>query len=74
MLCCFLFDVLDTTGIDCRRALAMEKVSDYEDAVMIETALREDINYIVTRNQRDYKDSAVEVVSPVELLKMLDDG
>ena len=52
----------------------MEKVSDYEDAVMIETALREDINYIVTRNQRDYKDSAVEVVSPVELLKMLDDG
>lgn len=70
----YLFDVLDTTGMDCRRALAMEKVSDYEDAVMIETALREDIDYIVTRNQRDYKDSAVAVVSPTELLRLLDDG
>lgn len=69
-----LFDILDTTGMDCRRALTMEKVSDYEDAVMIETALREDIDYIVTRNQRDYKDSEVTVVSPMELLKMLDNG
>ena len=69
----FLFDILDTTGMDCRRALTVEKVSDYEDAVMIETAAREDIDYIVTRNKRDYKDSSVPVMSPMELLRLLDE-
>jgi len=32
-----LFEILDTCGIDCRRALASD-ISDYEDAVMIEAA------------------------------------
>ena len=66
----FLFDILDTTDMDCRRALTVEKVSDYEDAVMIETAAREDIDYIVTRNKRDYKDSSVPVMSPDGIIEV----
>ena len=34
-----LFEVLDSAGIDCRRAIP-SPVSDFEDAVMAETALR----------------------------------
>ena len=34
-----LFEVADTAGIDCRRAIP-SPVSDFEDAVMIETAAR----------------------------------
>ena len=44
-----LFDLLDTDGIDCRKAIP-SPISDFEDAVMIETAEREEIDFIVTRN------------------------
>ena len=36
-----LFDLTDTTGSDCRQALLSE-LSDYEDAVLVEAALREE--------------------------------
>ena len=65
-----LFEVIDTAGVDCRRAIPSE-VSDYEDAVMIETALRTEVDCIVTRNTRDYSKSPVTVYSPEELLKIL---
>ena len=44
-----LFEVADTAGIDCRRAIP-SPVSDFEDAVMIETAARTEVDCIVTRN------------------------
>ena len=65
-----LFELLDTDGTDCRRAV-VSSVSDYEDAVMIETALRKRMDYIVTRNTRDYTKSSVSVLTPAELLERL---
>ena len=62
-----LFDVLDTAGTDCRYAIS-SAVSDYEDAVMIETAKRERIDMIVTRNTRDYTKSPIPVYTPRELI------
>lgn len=64
------FSLLDTTGIDCRRALPSE-TSDYEDALMIETARREKMDCIVTRNQKDYIKSSVPVFMPKEFLSAL---
>ena len=65
-----LFEVLDSAGIDCRKALS-SGLSDYEDAVMVETAVRSDIDCIVTRNKKDYLKSAVFVFSPDEFLNSL---
>ena len=65
-----LFEVLDSAGIDCRKALS-SGLSDYEDAVMVETAVRSDIDCIVTRNKKDYLKSAVFVSSPDEFLNSL---
>ena len=65
-----LFDLVDTTGNDIRQALLSE-ISDYEDAVMVEAAVREELDCIVTRNQHDFRKAACKVLSPVELLKML---
>ena len=48
-----LFEVLDSAGMDCRRALSSD-ICDYEDAVMVETAIRSDVDYIVTRNPADF--------------------
>ncbi len=67
-----LFDVLDTEAMDCRRALLSE-TSDYEDAVMIETAARENVDCIVTRNVKDYGKSVVSIFSPSEFLAKLNE-
>lgn len=65
-----LFELIDTDGIDCRRAVSSQ-LSDFEDAVMVETALRSGMDCIVTRNERDYKASPVPVYTPTEFLKLL---
>lgn len=65
-----LFEVADTAGIDCRRAIP-SLVSDFEDAVMIETAARTEVDCIVTRNEQDFAKSAVPVLSPKDFLDKL---
>ena len=65
-----LFDVLDTAGMDVRKAIPSD-VTDYEDAVMIETALREGADCIVTRNVKDYSRSPVPVHEPAAFLRLL---
>ncbi len=65
-----LFGILDTTESDIRRALA-SNLPDFEDAVMTETALRENMNCIVTRNLSDYQNAALPVYSPREFLNKL---
>lgn len=65
-----LFDVLDTAGIDCRKAIP-SPVSDFEDAVMIETASRAEVDCIVTRNLADFDKSPIPVYSPSEFLEKL---
>lgn len=66
-----LFDVVDTAGMDARKAISSQ-VSDYEDAVMIETAMREDADCIVTRKIKDYSKSPVPVYDPAEFLRLLE--
>ena len=66
-----LFDVLDTAGIDCRKAV-LSPVSDFENAVMVETALRSEVDCIVTRNPRDFVKSPVPVYEPKAFLKLLE--
>ncbi|MBQ6255183.1 MAG: PIN domain-containing protein, partial [Clostridia bacterium] len=65
-----LFAILDTTESDVRRALASD-LPDFEDAVMIETALRENVDCIVTRNLSDYQNAPLPVYAPREFLNKL---
>lgn len=60
----------DTSASDIFYALASE-TSDFEDAVMIETALRSHADCIVTRNIKDYRKSTVAIYSPEKLLHLL---
>lgn len=68
-----LFHILDTGSLDCRKALSSE-IRDYEDAVMVETAIRTEMNCIVTRNVNDYAKSPVKVCEPCMFLKLLEKG
>lgn len=68
-----LFHLLDTTSLDCRKAISSE-ISDYEDAVMVETALRSEMDCIVTRNAKDYTKSVVKVCEPSAFLELLEEN
>lgn len=63
-----IFQISDTAAMDVQKALA-SNVQDYEDAVMIETAVREGFDCIVTRNIHDYSKSTIPVYSPDEFFK-----
>jgi predicted nucleic acid-binding protein len=65
-----LFSILDTTSIDCRKAISSE-MSDYEDAVMAETAIRSGMDCIVTRNMKDYAKACIQVYQPCDFLNLL---
>ena len=53
-------------------ALSSE-TTDFEDAVMIETAIRSKVDCIVTRNTKDYLKSPVPVYTPDDFMKALED-
>ena len=57
--------------MDCRHALPSE-ISDFEDALMVETAILTEADCIVTRNIRDYSKSPVQVYTPKEFLRELE--
>ncbi len=65
-----LFSVCDSTSNDCFNALS-SPIKDYEDAIMAETAERENVDCIVTRNKKDYTNTEVRVLSPEELLEII---
>lgn len=66
-----LFDLLDTAAEDCQKALISE-TKDFEDAIMIETAFREGLDFIITRNEKDFSHSPVKVLDPESFLLLLD--
>lgn len=65
-----LFYILDVTAIDCKDALLIE-MNDYEDAVISCCAFHNHIDYIATRNIKDYERSKVQAILPAQLLKMI---
>lgn len=67
-----IIGLLDSTADDIFRAISSD-VSDFEDAVMTETAHRSGMDCIVTRNTKDYKNSQITVYTPEQLLELLND-
>ena len=65
-----LFNILDTTAVDCRNALR-GNIPDFEDAVLVEVAARANIDIIVTRNPKDFKNASIAAYTPVKFLKTL---
>lgn len=64
-----LFYILDVTSGDCRAAL-LSDIKDYEDAVVSCCASRNQMDYIVTRNIKDFECSKVSVILPHDFLEM----
>ncbi len=65
----FLY-IVDTTGEDCKKALTIEN-NDYEDAIMISSAVRSNMDCIITRNSKHFKTSLIPIYSPKDFLDLL---
>ncbi len=65
-----LFELVDTLCIDCHNAIAIDN-TDYEDAIMIESAVRSGIDCIITRNPDHFKVSPIPVYLPSEFVEYL---
>lgn len=66
-----IIGMLDTMADDVFHAISSD-VKDFEDAVMIETAVRSKIDCIVTRNEKDYANSVIAVYTPEEFIEILE--
>ena len=64
-----LFSIADTTSADCLAAYEHEH-RDYEDDLVAYSAHRTGIDFIVTRNGRDFEKSPVPVLSPTEFVDL----
>jgi len=64
-----LFHTIPVTEIILREALN-SKINDYEDAVIEISSLKNEIDYIITRNLNDFKHSNVKPLSPSEFLAL----
>ena len=65
-----LFGILDVTAKDCHDAL-LSDMKDYEDAVISCCAKRNQMDYIVTRNIKDYEKSKVKALLPDDFIKLV---
>lgn len=66
-----LVHILNVTSTDCIEAFASE-ISDYEDAVIESVAKRNELDCIVTRNRKDFEKSKVKIMSPDELVRVME--
>jgi predicted nucleic acid-binding protein len=66
-----LFQIIAVTGTDCEKALELN-TSDYEDALQIICAQKSEIDYIITRNLKDFSNSPVPVISPGDFIAMFE--
>ena len=63
--------VADVTQATIESALTFP-MTDFEDAVQLAAALQAKVDYLVTRNIKDYSETSLPVLAPAELLTYLD--
>ncbi len=62
--------IIDTTSEDINNAFS-SPAPDFEDAILIESAIRSKMDCIVTRNLKDFSGARIAVHSPDEFLKSI---
>ena len=65
------YGVISVTQEDCINALSLP-IDDFEDALVVVCAKKENVDYIVTRDERFLKESTlVKAITPKELVSIL---
>jgi predicted nucleic acid-binding protein len=61
-----------TVSLDELRSAVYSEVEDYEDAVQVISALKSQVDVIVTRNVSDFANSPIRALSPADFVRELD--
>lgn len=64
--------ILSATEEECVDALA-STVSDYEDAVLERTAVKAEMDYIITRNVRDDQGGMMKAILPDDFIARMEE-
>ena len=67
-----LTGILKVRADDCIDALA-SSINDYEDTVVEKVAHRNDMDYIVTRNIKDYQAGDTKIILPDDFVKLVEE-
>ena len=62
-----IFSIISVTEEILREALD-SRIKDYEDAVIESSCINNGIDYIVSRNLKDFKNSRIKAISPKEFI------
>lgn len=65
-----LIGILPVTGDECVDAL-ISPVIDYEDTVVERTAVKTGMDYIITRNVKDYRQGMVRAILPDDFISLI---
>jgi predicted nucleic acid-binding protein len=65
-----LMKIIEINGAILQSAIN-SPITDFEDAVQNECAAAENLDAIVTRNTKDYKNSSQTIYSPIDFLQIL---
>lgn len=65
-----LVGILSVSGAECVDALA-SPVNDYEDAVVERVSAKADMDYIITRNIKDYQNGMVKAILPDDFVSLM---
>ncbi len=64
-----IFEIAELNGRIINQAIDSD-INDFEDAIQYFSAIHTGSDYIITRNQRDFKKSAIPALSPEEFLSI----
>lgn len=64
-----LFSIIDTTESDCHIAYEQE-YRDYEDDLIIASAQRAGMDFIITRNAKDFEKSPIPILTPTAFVDL----
>ena len=65
-----LIEIIDTYAYNIKTAFD-SKILDFEDALIEELSFQNKLDYIVTRNTKDFRNSRVEIISPAKLIELI---
>ena len=71
-----LFDIFEIVAIDKEnlvRSLNKKNFKDFEDCLQNECAMESDVDYIITRNTEDFKNSEIVVLTPLDFCEITED-
>ncbi len=64
-----IINILSVTENNIDKAL-MSKFNDFEDAIQYFASIENNLEFIITRNKKDYKESKISVCTPGEFLEI----